>query len=71
MAILDVTWPDPPVPGSPLFTLDNVILTPHIAGSMGNECRRMGQHMAAELERYLAGKPLLYEVSEERAMVMA
>ena len=35
-AVLDVTYPEPPVEGSPLYILDNVILTPHIAGS----CRR-------------------------------
>jgi phosphoglycerate dehydrogenase-like enzyme len=71
LAILDVTYPDPPVPGSPLFTLPNVILTPHIAGSMGHECRRMGCYMVEELERYLAGQPLRYEVSEVQAPFMA
>lgn len=71
MAILDVTYPEPPEPGSLLYSLDNVVLTPHIAGSMGHECRRMGQYMVEELERYLDGAPLLYEVSEERAVVMA
>ena len=71
LAILDVTHPEPPVAGSPLYTLDNVVLTPHIAGSMGHECNRMGQYMADELIRYLAGQPLLYEVSQRRAVIMA
>ncbi len=71
LAILDVTHPEPPVAGSPLYALDNVILTPHIAGSMGHECNRMGQYMADELTRYLAGQPLLYEVNQERAVIMA
>ncbi len=65
-AMLDVTEPLPPVEGSPLYTLDNVMLTPHIAGSLGAECRRMGKLMVEELDRFLAGKPLRYEIDEER-----
>ncbi len=65
--ILDVTHPEPPTPGSPLFTLPNVIVTPHIAGSMDNECRRMGRAMVDELRRYLAGEPLRWEVTPQLA----
>ena len=57
-AVLDVTWPEPPVPDSLLRTLPNIILTPHIAGSMGLEVARMGRWMAAEMERYFRGEPL-------------
>jgi phosphoglycerate dehydrogenase-like enzyme len=57
-AVLDVTDPEPPVRDSPLYTLPNVVLTPHIAGSAGGECRRMGRYMVEELERYVAGEPL-------------
>lgn len=71
LAVLDVTYPEPPRPGSPLYTLDNVVLTPHIAGSMDDECRRMGQYMLQELERYLAGQPLRWGVSRELAAKMA
>ncbi|MFC4947982.1 hydroxyacid dehydrogenase [Pseudonocardia sp. GCM10023141] len=63
-AALDVTDPEPPVSGSPLFTLPNVVVTPHIAGSLGLECRRQGAMMAQELARYCAGEPLLHEVTE-------
>lgn len=64
-AVLDVTDPEPPAPGSPLFTLPNVVVTPHIAGAMGTECRRQGRMMAEELARYCAGEPLLHEVTEK------
>lgn len=70
-AVLDVTYPEPPVPGSSLYTLPNVILTPHIAGSIGKECNRMGRYMVEELERYLKGEPLHWAISRERAKIMA
>ncbi len=70
-AVLDVTSPEPPVEGSPLYSLDNVVLTPHIAGSMDAECRRMGNYMRQELERYLAGDPLQWQVTREMAAKMA
>ena len=70
-AVIDVTWPEPPAVDSPLFTLPNVFLTPHIAGSMDNECRRMGQFIVDELRRYLVGDPLQYEITRERAVLMA
>lgn len=70
-AILDVTYPEPPPENSPLYTLDNVILTPHIAGSMGPECRRMGRIMVEELERYLAGEPFRYGIDRQKAATLA
>ncbi|MCG3147284.1 MAG: (S)-sulfolactate dehydrogenase [Verrucomicrobiae bacterium] len=70
-AVLDVTNPEPPAPDSPLRTLPNVILTPHIAGSMGAECRRMGQYMVEELRRYLAGKPLQWQITKDKAALLA
>lgn len=66
-ALLDVTYPEPPAADSLLFTLPNVIVTPHIAGSMGDECRRMGRTMVDELERWLAGEPFKHPVNREYA----
>jgi len=70
-AVLDVTHPEPPEPDSPLYTLENVVLTSHIAGSQNRECRRMARYMLAELDRYLSGKPLQWEVNERLAQTLA
>ncbi len=66
-AILDVTWPEPPSKDSPLYELENIIFTPHIAGSLGNEISRMGDWMIDEAERYLNKIPLRHQVT--RAML--
>ncbi|MEV5018012.1 hydroxyacid dehydrogenase [Streptomyces sp. NPDC053780] len=56
-AVLDVTDPDVLPPQSPLYDLPNVLLTPHIAGSLGNELGRMTNAALDELERYSKGLP--------------
>lgn len=68
---LDVTSPEPPKEDSPLFELPNVVLTPHIAGSMGRECARMGDYMLKELKLYLNNEPLKWEVDKSKAAIMA
>lgn len=70
-AVLDVTDPEPAAPASPLRTLPNVMLTPHIAGSTGPERRRLGAAMVEELERYVRDEPLRREVTRERADLLA
>lgn len=71
MAVLDVTYPEPPKPGSPLYTLPNVVLTPHIAGSLNQECRRMGRYAVEECRRYLRGEKLHWQVTEAMAATLA
>ncbi|MBP0461793.1 hydroxyacid dehydrogenase [Streptomyces montanisoli] len=56
-AVLDVTEPELPAPDSPLYDLDNVLLTPHVAGSLGNELHRMADHALDEIERFTKGEP--------------
>ena len=70
-ALLDVVWPEPPAPGSPLFSLPNIILTPHIAGSRDRECRRMGRLMIEEFDRWNRGEKLQWAISEEKALTLA
>ena len=70
IAFLDVTHPEPPVADSPLYDLENVILTPHIAGAQ-LECRRLGRYMIEELDRYLAGEKLKWQITRERIANMA
>jgi phosphoglycerate dehydrogenase-like enzyme len=62
-AILDVTHPEPPALDSPLRHLPNVILTPHVAGSIGPEVERMGWWMAEEARRWILGEPLHHQVT--------
>ncbi|NLR97595.1 hydroxyacid dehydrogenase [Rhizobium sp. P38BS-XIX] len=64
-AILDVTEPEAPAPTSPLYDLPNVLLTPHIAGAIGNERHRLGRLITDEIERFAAGKPLLHKLTLE------
>ncbi len=61
-AVLDVTFQEPLPPDSPLWQLPNVVLTPHIAGSIGAECRRMGRMMVSDVACYLGGQPMRGEV---------
>ena len=64
-AILDVTYPEPPDPESQLYQLPNVVLSPHIAGSMELECRRMGQYVVNEVQRYVDGQPQIWPIDQE------
>lgn len=70
-AVLDVIWPQPPAPDSPLLTLPNVVLTPHLAGAMDGECRRLGRLLLDELQAFLAGRPLRWEITREQAARLA
>ncbi|OIJ63372.1 hydroxyacid dehydrogenase [Streptomyces mangrovisoli] len=61
-AVLDVTDPEPLPADSPLLDMPNAFVTPHLAGSQGNEVARLGEAVAAEAERLAAGGELLHGV---------
>ncbi len=71
VALLDVTYPEPPASDSELRRLDNVFLTPHIAGSLGEETARMGEYMYEEFGRYMRGEPAKWEVAMKMLETMA
>jgi phosphoglycerate dehydrogenase-like enzyme len=70
-AFIDVTDPEPPEPESPLYTLPNVFLTPHLAGAVGHEVYRNARYTIEEIGRYLAGQPLRWQVTRDMMAWMA
>ncbi len=63
-AFLDVTEPEPPALDSALRSLENVVVTPHIAGCIEN-CNRMGELAVEEVRRFLVGEPAVYEIRRD------
>ena len=70
-AVLDVTDPEPLPAWSRLYDLPNVVLTPHVAGSLGSETRLMAAAALDELERYVSGQPPLEPVTRHGLAVQA
>lgn len=70
-AVLDVTVPWALPPDHPLYDHPNVLLTPHIAGSVGTEVDRMIDTEIAELRRVAAGEPLAHPVLLESLVIAA
>ncbi len=65
-AALDVFATEPLPPESPLWSLDNVIVTPHIAGEPADYPERAVAIVAENLARWRAGRPLLNVVDQAR-----
>jgi D-3-phosphoglycerate dehydrogenase len=61
---LDVFAQEPPDPGNPLFSMPNVIVTPHVASSTTGAARQMGVIGARNILHYLRG-----EVYDERNFI--
>jgi glyoxylate reductase len=55
---LDVTDPEPPVPGSPLYGVPNLIVAPHIASATVGTRNAMADICARNLLAGLRGEPL-------------
>lgn len=70
-AVLDVTEPEVPSAGSPLYDLPNVLLTPHVAGSLGNEIHRLADFALEEIARYAQGLPFADPVTPDDLTRMA
>lgn len=64
-AVIDVTEPEVLPADCPLYDLPNVLLTPHIAGSVGQELTRLFDHALDELERFAAGLPFASPVQHD------
>ncbi|WP_328304296.1 hydroxyacid dehydrogenase [Streptomyces sp. NBC_00435] len=65
-AVLDHTEPEVLPAASPLYNLPNVLLTPHVAGSLGGELDRLAAAAVEELERYARGLAFQHPVDRSR-----
>ncbi len=65
-AALDVTVREPLPPESPLWDLDNVILSPHISGGMEDYMLRATDIFCENLVRYRSGRKLINLVDRKR-----
>lgn len=71
-ALLDVTDPTEPLPKEhPAWECENILITPHRAGSVQQEIFRMGEYMVTQYENLTNGRETQYEVSEEMLKTMA
>jgi len=68
-AVLDVH--DDLADDDPIWDLPNVSITPHIAGSQGNELQRMGEFALEELRRLTVGEPPRHPVDPSRLEISA
>jgi D-3-phosphoglycerate dehydrogenase len=58
-AMLETFWLEPVPPDAPLLKLDNVTLTPHIAGASRTTVRIAARMIGEEIRRYAVGEPPL------------
>lgn len=71
-AYLDVLEQEPPRPDHPFFRMDNVVVTPHIAGGATENGRRMlGENALMNVADYLTKGIIRYEVRGEMMGTMA
>jgi phosphoglycerate dehydrogenase-like enzyme len=56
-AALDVLEQEPPAAGNPLFEMENVLLSPHVAGVTRDTWARRGAFIFANLQRVWRGEP--------------
>ena len=68
---LDVYEREPLPEDSPLYELDNVILTPHIAGASGERISTLLSTIIEEFKLFFEGKEPRYKIRYERLKIMA
>ena len=64
-AFLDVTDPEPLPRESPLWSLPNIHISAHIAGSKGEEVGRVADFAIEEFQRWSREQPLRYSITLE------
>ncbi|MGE9292665.1 MAG: hydroxyacid dehydrogenase [Puniceicoccales bacterium] len=70
-AVIDVITDESQYCTTPLLKMPNVFLTPHIAGSMGRECHRLGDMAVEECRRFIAGEKPVVPVTAQNIVRMA
>lgn len=65
-AALDVTTQEPLSADSPLWAMENILITPHIAGLTNKIWQRQYESFTENLRRYRNGEPLLWVVDKEK-----
>jgi len=65
-AALDVLETEPPDFSSPLFEMENVVLTPHMAGSSHEALATIARRASEDILRVLSGQPPCHAVNEPR-----
>ena len=63
---LDVLESEPPDFSSPIFTMDNVVITPHMAGSSRESLATIARRASQDVLRVLNGESPLHAVNEPR-----
>lgn len=66
-AALDVTASEPPPRDSPLWTLPNVLLSPHTAALSPRENERIVELFADNLHRLIDGRPIRNRITAQRS----
>jgi phosphoglycerate dehydrogenase-like enzyme len=65
-AALDVFWVEPLAPDHPILALDNVTITPHVAGAADDVMRHHARMILDDIARWQAGAPLQHAVVQPK-----
>ena len=63
---VDVTDPEPLLPGHPLWKFPNTIISPHIAGRSDKDRARMVGTIKENIQRFADGRPLINVVDKQK-----